>query len=111
MAGNALLVLMAATASTAIAAPLRVMFVGNSFTFVNDLPQQLQNIASSKGVTIDVSLRACAQAGKLHELHHTYARRVPCMCRRVMLTRRSQRSRHEPLALGHLSTFPWPSRA
>lgn len=36
------------------AAPLRVMFVGNSFTFVNELPQQLVNIAQSKGVTIEV---------------------------------------------------------
>jgi hypothetical protein len=30
---------------------LRVMFVGNSFTFVNELPQQLQNIATSLGKT------------------------------------------------------------
>lgn len=39
--------------------PLRVMFVGNSFTFVNDLPDQLTNIAKSKGIEIQVqSFRA-----------------------------------------------------
>lgn len=32
--------------------PLRVMFVGNSFTFVNELPQQLQNVARSLGKTV-----------------------------------------------------------
>jgi hypothetical protein len=55
----ALLGLVAATLATVNAAPLRVMFVGNSFTFVNDLPQQLQHIASSRGVTIDVCMDGC----------------------------------------------------
>ena len=32
--------------------PLRVMFVGNSFTFVNELPQQLQNVARSLGKAV-----------------------------------------------------------
>jgi len=35
--------------SAASAAPTRVLFVGNSFTFVNDLPKQLENIGKSLG--------------------------------------------------------------
>ena len=33
----------------------RVLFVGNSFTFVNDLPHQLINIAASLGKTVEVA--------------------------------------------------------
>lgn len=34
--------------------PTRILFVGNSFTFVNDLPHQLVSIASSLGKTVVV---------------------------------------------------------
>ena len=37
------------------AAPTRVLFVGNSFTFVNDLPHQLINIATSLGDDLEVA--------------------------------------------------------
>lgn len=35
--------------------PTRVLFVGNSFTFVNDLPHQLANIATSLGQDVVVA--------------------------------------------------------
>ena len=45
----------AALSSAAAAAPTRVLFVGNSFTFVNDLPHQLINIARSLGKEVEVA--------------------------------------------------------
>ena len=36
-------------------APTRVLFIGNSFTFVNDLPHQLVNIARSLGKEVEVA--------------------------------------------------------
>jgi hypothetical protein len=39
----------------ASAAPMRVLFVGNSFTFVNDLPHQMVNIAKSLGQEVEVA--------------------------------------------------------
>ena len=42
------------TMSTA-SIPTRVLFIGNSFTFVNDLPHQIQNIAHSLGDEIIVA--------------------------------------------------------
>eukprot|EP00040_Diaphanoeca_grandis_P037518 m.244642 g.244642 ORF g.244642 m.244642 type:complete len:336 (-) comp33833_c2_seq1:64-1071(-) len=35
--------------------PTRILFVGNSFTFVNDLPHQLVNIATSLGDNVEVA--------------------------------------------------------
>ena len=43
------------SAAVVAAAPTRVLFVGNSFTFVNDLPHQLINIARSLGHEIEVA--------------------------------------------------------
>ena len=45
----------AAALSAVAAAPTRVLFVGNSFTFVNDLPHQLINIARSLGKEVEVA--------------------------------------------------------
>jgi hypothetical protein len=45
---KAVLVLLCVALLTS-AAPTRVLFIGNSFTFVNDLPHQLINIAESLG--------------------------------------------------------------
>eukprot|EP00466_Bigelowiella_natans_P005006 jgi/Bigna1/131946/aug1.16_g6654 len=42
-------ILLAFLATSAGAAVPRVLFVGNSFTFVNDMPAQIQNIATSLG--------------------------------------------------------------
>ena len=47
--------LIAAPQHFANAAPVRVLFVGNSFTFVNDLPHQLVNIAQSLGKEVQVA--------------------------------------------------------
>ena len=67
----ALVALTMATLSGSLAAhsspPLRVMFVGNSFTFVNELPYQLQHLAASLNVSIEV----CAP--KMHKLTHAAA--------------------------------------
>jgi hypothetical protein len=50
-----LLLLGCAAASAMDAAPTRVLFIGNSFTFVNDLPHQLANIARSLGKEVVVA--------------------------------------------------------
>jgi hypothetical protein len=47
-------VLLLGVAMAAGVAPLNVLFVGNSFTFVNNLPDQLVNIGKSKGIEIQV---------------------------------------------------------
>jgi hypothetical protein len=45
-------------ASTLLVNSIRVMFVGNSFTFVNDLPGRLTAIAQSLGKTVESNLSA-----------------------------------------------------
>lgn len=42
-----------ATPGLLAAEPTRVLFVGNSFTFVHDLPQQFQNVAKSLGSDVE----------------------------------------------------------
>ncbi len=49
------MLLLLGACSVASAAPTRVLFVGNSFTFVNDLPHQLVNIAHSLGKEVHVA--------------------------------------------------------
>jgi len=44
-----MLLAVALCAGSAVAATTRILFVGNSFTFVNDLPHQLKHIAASLG--------------------------------------------------------------
>ena len=47
--------LVALTAAAEKNSPTRVLFIGNSFTFVNDLPHQLINIAASLGQLVEVA--------------------------------------------------------
>ena len=49
------------------AAPVapRVLFIGNSFTFVNDLPHQLINIAQSLGQYVPTEATCRTRARKL----------------------------------------------
>ena len=49
------LLLLGGCACSVAAAPTRVLFIGNSFTFVNDLPHQLVNIARSLGKEVEVA--------------------------------------------------------
>ena len=48
-------VLLIAARSVVQANPTRVLFIGNSFTFVNDLPHQLINVARSLNVDVQVA--------------------------------------------------------
>jgi hypothetical protein len=60
MKGFALLVVVCAVvgAAPAAAAPLRVLFVGNSLTATNDLPGMVARVASGTGVAFEYDVRA-----------------------------------------------------
>jgi hypothetical protein len=45
-------------ATAASAATLRVLFVGNSYTYVNDLPALVAAMGATQGVTVQVTMRA-----------------------------------------------------
>lgn len=56
--GIAMLVCMLLATPTAAAATLRVLFVGNSYTYVNDLPALVADLGATQGVRIQVTMRA-----------------------------------------------------
>jgi len=57
-----------ALAVPAVAAPTRVLFIGNSYTGVNDLPQIFRDIVASTGAPAP-EVRATTPGGKLLEQH------------------------------------------
>ena len=48
-----------------------VLFIGNSYTYVNDLPNTLRQLALSLGDTVDVA--SSAPGGFTFQMHSTYA--------------------------------------
>jgi len=46
------------TAASEPQRPLRVLFVGNSYLYTNNLPSAVQALAAARGVTIEATLRA-----------------------------------------------------
>ena len=42
--------------------PLKILFIGNSFTYTNDMPHILQGLAASRGRKIEVAMHAPAAA-------------------------------------------------
>ena len=36
-------------------APIRVLFIGNSYTYVNNIPGQVQALAKAKGISMDIA--------------------------------------------------------
>jgi hypothetical protein len=67
----ALLLIVSLTAGTARARTWRVLFVGNSYTYVNDLPNQLRQLALAAGDTLIVD--SSAPGGYTFEAHSTDA--------------------------------------
>jgi hypothetical protein len=59
LAATAASSLLAATAAPPPPPPTRILFIGNSFTFVNDLPHQLINIAKSLGKEVRIQWYYC----------------------------------------------------
>jgi hypothetical protein len=66
-----LVFLLSITASVMNASTTRVLFIGNSYTYVNNLPQQLYNLALTTGDTIIFD--SSAPGGYTFQLHTTNA--------------------------------------
>ncbi|HEX5662318.1 MAG TPA: SGNH/GDSL hydrolase family protein [Xanthomonadaceae bacterium] len=49
--------------------PLRVLFVGNSYLYVNDLPAQVERLAALRGRTVRTTLQAAPDYGLVDHLH------------------------------------------
>ncbi|MBL0342194.1 MAG: PKD domain-containing protein [Bacteroidetes bacterium] len=64
-----LLMLIIANANSSFSQQLKVLFIGNSYTYVNDLPNLLYNIALSKGDTI--TFDSYTPGGYTFEQHST----------------------------------------
>lgn len=62
LAAIAVLVLLAGAASRTADEPLRILFVGNSLTYTNDLPLMVQSMPCAEGRTLEVDMAAMPDA-------------------------------------------------
>jgi hypothetical protein len=106
-----LTVLLVCVAGALHAQPKNVLFIGNSYTYTNDLPGVLQQLALSLGDSLNVS--SSTPGGYTFQLHASYAPTLEAIRSAdwdyVVLQEQSQRPAF-PLAQVEIEVFPYAAQ-